>query len=131
MECFIFKEMNKAIRNKDEKKIKYYGAFASALGFIIHGGNSKEAGLSKHLMLYRGLKIPREEITRVYQKGKVVSLTGFTSSSKNRDTGLSFALGDPSEEDSDKEPVLFEIKIIGGKQCLFLNSKELSAYPDE
>ena len=52
MECFVFKEMNKAIRNKDEKKIKYYGAFASALGFIIHGGNSKEeAGLSKHLML--------------------------------------------------------------------------------
>ena len=39
MQSFIFSEMNKASRTKDEYKIKFYGAFASALGFIIHFGN--------------------------------------------------------------------------------------------
>ena len=32
MESFIFKEMNKASREKDHSKIPFYGAFAAALG---------------------------------------------------------------------------------------------------
>ena len=39
MESFVFSEMNRASRMKDESKIKFYGAFASALGFIVHCGN--------------------------------------------------------------------------------------------
>ena len=39
MESFVFSEMNKASRTKDRSKIKFYGAFASALGFIVHCGN--------------------------------------------------------------------------------------------
>ena len=39
MQSFVFSEMNKASRMKDESKIKFYGAFASALGFIVHCGN--------------------------------------------------------------------------------------------
>ena len=39
METFVYKEMNKTSRMKDESKIKFYGPFASALGFIIHCGN--------------------------------------------------------------------------------------------
>ena len=41
MESFIFSDMNLASRSKDTSKIKYFGAFASALGFIIHCGNSR------------------------------------------------------------------------------------------
>jgi len=41
MDSFIFKEMNKASRDKDDTKIKYYGAFASALGYIIHTAGSR------------------------------------------------------------------------------------------
>ena len=41
METFIYSEINKASREKDVDKIKFYGAFASALGFIIHCGNKK------------------------------------------------------------------------------------------
>ena len=40
MESFVFSEMNKSSRMKDTAKIKFYGAFASALGFIIHSGNT-------------------------------------------------------------------------------------------
>ena len=39
METFIFKEMNRASRDKDESKIKFYGALASALSFVVHCGN--------------------------------------------------------------------------------------------
>ena len=41
MQSFIFSEMNKTSRNKDTTKIKYYGAFASVLGYIIHCGNAR------------------------------------------------------------------------------------------
>ena len=41
MQSFIFSEVNKASRLKDISKIRFYGAFASALGYIIHCGNKK------------------------------------------------------------------------------------------
>jgi len=41
MNSFVFKEINKASRDKDTSKIKFYGAYASALGYIIHSAGSK------------------------------------------------------------------------------------------
>ena len=41
MGSFVFKEMNKASRSKERSKIKMYGPFASALGFIISCGNNQ------------------------------------------------------------------------------------------
>ena len=46
MESFLFKEMNKTTRDKDQEKIKFYGPFASALSFIIHYGNKSFSDLS-------------------------------------------------------------------------------------
>ena len=40
MESFIYEELNQASREKDESKIKYYGAFAAALSYIIYTANS-------------------------------------------------------------------------------------------
>ena len=45
MQSFIFSEVNRASRLKDVSKIKFYGAFASALGYIIHCGNKKKTEL--------------------------------------------------------------------------------------
>ena len=45
MECFIFSEMNRASRNKDIDKIKFYGPLASALSFAVHSGNKKMSEL--------------------------------------------------------------------------------------
>lgn len=39
METFIYREMNKASRDHDLSKIKFYGPLAAALGFIIQKGN--------------------------------------------------------------------------------------------
>ena len=61
--------MNKASRMKDVSKIKFYGAFASALGFVIHGGNFKNTNLEKEFTAFRGLTLPREELLLKYKKG--------------------------------------------------------------
>ena len=42
LETFIFSEMNKASRDKDESKIEFYAPLASAMGFIVHSGNIKQ-----------------------------------------------------------------------------------------
>ena len=41
MESFVYAELNKTCREKDESKISYYGAFAAALSYIIDNANSK------------------------------------------------------------------------------------------
>jgi len=41
MESFVFKEINKASRDKDLSKIEFYGPYASALGYVIHAANLK------------------------------------------------------------------------------------------
>lgn len=54
MQAFVYIEMNKTSRFKDRSKIKYYGAFASTLGFIIHCSNKKNTDFGKQFKLYRG-----------------------------------------------------------------------------
>lgn len=39
MESFIYAELNRASREKDVTKIKYYGAFAAALSYILYHAN--------------------------------------------------------------------------------------------
>ena len=59
MESFIYDELNRATREKDESKIKYYGAYAAALSFIIYYANKnrKANKLEGTTTLYRGLKM--------------------------------------------------------------------------
>ena len=61
MECFIYADLNNAIRNQDETKIQYYGAYAAALGYIIHSANPKRKTrtLKGYNMLYKGSKRTR------------------------------------------------------------------------
>lgn len=66
MQTFIFSEMNKASRNKDVKKIKYYGPLASALSFVIHCGNKNQTKLGKSFNAYRGLQASKEELEQRY-----------------------------------------------------------------
>jgi len=41
MESFLYIELNKVCREKDEKKIKYFGQIAAALGYIIEKANQR------------------------------------------------------------------------------------------
>ena len=64
METFIYSEMNRASRMKDQSKIKYYGAFAASLSYIIYFANYKrgDSKLEGSNTLYRGLKMKKEEV---------------------------------------------------------------------
>ena len=42
MESFIYSEMNRAIRKKDKTQIQHYGAFSSALSYILYSANKKK-----------------------------------------------------------------------------------------
>ena len=86
MESFIYEELNRASRKKDESKIQYYGAYAAALSFIIYFANKNKKNYDKlngTNQLYRGLKMSKEHVELSYKKGKTVHLTGYTSTSKH------------------------------------------------
>ena len=137
MESFIFSEMNKASRMKDESKIKFYGAFASALGFIIHCGNHKGANLDRDFKVYRGLQMTKEELELRFGIDTTINLQGFTSTSLSKERALGFALRTPkpnntSLEDSEVTvPILLEITFKGSHQFFSLNSSDYSSYPCE
>lgn len=108
METFIYEDLNRAARYKDLNQIPNFGAFAAALSFIICCANARrtdEFKLSENTTLYRGVKL-REEKLKEYKEGDFVNLTGYTSSSKNKEVALKFALYNVKEG---QVPVLFEI----------------------
>lgn len=132
MESFVFSEMNRASRMKDVSKIKFYGAFASALGYIVHCGNQRSSNLAKEFTVFRGLQLPSQDLQEKFKVGEKVNLQGFTSSTVSRQSGLGFALQDLTpEEDSATTPVLLEIKFSGRNQYFSLNSSDYSAFDKE
>ena len=42
MESFIYTDLNKVCREKDHSKIKFYGAYAASLSFIIYYANQNK-----------------------------------------------------------------------------------------
>ena len=41
MESFIYADMNRVTRDKDETKIRHYGAFAATLSYVVYYANEK------------------------------------------------------------------------------------------
>ena len=64
METFIYADLNRASREKDRSKIKFYGAYAAALSYIMYYANTKRTGgkLEGSNRLYRGLKMRKEQV---------------------------------------------------------------------
>ena len=94
MESFIYKDVNLACRNKDMNQIQYFGSYAAALSYIIYSANKKRKDkfkISGKTTLYRGLKLD-EETLYDFELNSLIHLTGYTSSSKDRETAEEFAL---------------------------------------
>lgn len=129
MESFIYEDLNRACREKDKTKIKYYGAFAAALSHIIYSANSNRAEykLQDKTTLYRGLKMNQYD-AEAYRAGMDTNLIGYTSTSKLLSQALAFAIHE--SEDDERMPVVFEI-LFKGSQGLFELTSGFSAYPDE
>ena len=64
MESFIYTDLNRVCREKDKSMIKFYGAFAAALSFIIHCANQNrvEEKLDHTTNLFRGIKMAPAEV---------------------------------------------------------------------
>ena len=63
MQSFIYEDLNKVCREKDKSKIRFYGAYAAALSYIIHTANSNrtENKLQISTTLFRGVKLTPQE----------------------------------------------------------------------
>lgn len=135
MQSFVFSQMNKASREKDPSYIQYYGPLASALGFIIHCGNLTKNDINdkrKITTVYRGLKVSQEELDEKYKLNGIINLSGFTSSTLDRDIACSFAFGNLKIKDECHPcSVLFEIEFTGHNQFISLYNEELSSFPNE
>ena len=88
MESFIYPELNKASREKDQSKIQFYGAFAAALSYIIYSANPNRVSqkLEGTTTLFRGLKLKPDELDH-YNEGFKIHLIGYTSTSKSFEVG--------------------------------------------
>ena len=100
MQTFLFSEINKASRMKDESKIKFYGPFASALGFIVHCGNKKKDKFNKPFTVYRGFQASKEDLHKQFTLDAPVNLLGFISTTLSLETALKFSTEgiNPSKE---------------------------------
>ena len=67
MESFIYEDLNRVCREKDTSKIKYYGAFAACLSFIIYSANKNRVNkfLFETTTLFRGVKLFQTEIDQL------------------------------------------------------------------
>ena len=127
MESFIYQDLNRACREKDTSQIQYFGAYAAALSYIIFGANqNRKDKLKNDNKLYRGLKLPQADIES-FNKGEIINLQGYTSTSKNFKVALAFSLEEPIEG---HVAVVYEINFHGSKG-LFEMSKGYSSFSEE
>ena len=99
MESFIYQDLNTATRDKDKSKIKFYGAFAAALSFILYScsKNRSDIEVLEKIKLYRGLKLSASEVED-YIVGSKIHLPGYTSTSKNIGVAINFAFNKLKDE---------------------------------
>jgi len=63
MESFIYREINKASREKDTTKITSFGPIAAALSFIVqHANQNRKDKIKGNFTLYRGARMTLEEL---------------------------------------------------------------------
>lgn len=93
-----------------------YGAFASAIGYILHCGNLKNTDLKKTFEVYRGLTVSSKELEERFVVGSLTNLKGFASTTLLRPRALGFAMnGQTLEESAERCATLLEIEFTGGK----------------
>ena len=64
MQSFVYEDLNRVCREKDRSMIKFYGAFAAVLSFIINCANKNrvEYKLEKSTTLFRGVRLTQDEV---------------------------------------------------------------------
>ena len=94
MESFVYEDLNRASREKDKSKIKFYAAYAAALSYVIYSANRnrRDQKLSGTTVLFRGIKLQSEAELETFKEGATKHLLGYTSTTKSFDVAKKFAL---------------------------------------
>jgi tetratricopeptide (TPR) repeat protein len=102
-EGFLYKLLNKALRTEDIQLLYTFRFFIIDLCTAIE--NQRKYFPNKNpLTLYRGTRIPKEELQKLKENiGQIISTNGFFSTSRNENVSINFA------RSNDFEGVLFEI----------------------
>ena len=108
-ECFIYKLLNKALRVEDIELLHIFRFFIIDLCAALER-ESLEWKNKATLTTFRGTQIPSDELERLKENnGKIISINGFLSTSRNIDVVLAFA--GESIPHAIFQAVLFEIEV--------------------
>ncbi|CAF3620755.1 unnamed protein product [Rotaria sp. Silwood1] len=133
-QSFIYKLINKALRIEDIDLLYAFRFFIADLSENLRCEHEKILlSEEKILTVYRGVKMAKEEFNKIKEnKGKLISLNGYVSTSRKKPLALHFAL--KSTKRIDVIPVLFHIecdlKTID-KNIVFADIVPFSDHPDE
>jgi tetratricopeptide (TPR) repeat protein len=108
-ECFLYKLLNKALRVEDIELLHTFRFFIIDLCAALER-ESLQWKNKATLTTFRGTQIPSDELEKLKEsKGKIISINGFLSTSRNIDVALAFA--GESLAHAVFQAVLFEIEV--------------------
>jgi len=129
---FLYKVVNKALLDDNIDLIYLFRFFIIDLynDLLTEKENWEESDVLK---LYRGTKIPISLIKDYLNStGKLISIKGFLSTSRDREVALIFAgQNDPSSNSSDERGILFEINADPRRAILLADITNRSFYQHE
>ena len=94
-------------------------------------GRSEE----RTILLYRGFRMNEERIFELFPQGQEIRLMGYTSTSRDVDVALRFALKDLERKEKEIYPVIMQIyfsaESAGMFEILNTDNKKRTAFDDE
>lgn len=134
----IYRYLNKASREKDQRYVETLGPFSDCLRTILHHAEKNRQNkipFGRAFKVYRGLGLKEEHIKeyRDMEGNKNgINLRGFTSTSQDKKVSLDFALKGASKDGVWKSVLIqLEVKNKKGYEGFQMNSPEYTAYPHE
>ncbi|CAM4951759.1 unnamed protein product [Rotaria socialis] len=132
-ETFLYKTVNKVLRTEDLEQLHTFRFFIADLSLNLSTEYEKLIRKGeKIIMLYRGLKMEKEELETLKQnEHSLISTNGFLSTSRSKEQALAFAQK-PTKR-TDTIAVLYEIEcnIEQTDSIIFADIAKFSDYPNE
>uniref|UniRef100_A0A7S3FTP5 NAD(+)--protein-arginine ADP-ribosyltransferase n=1 Tax=Strombidium rassoulzadegani TaxID=1082188 RepID=A0A7S3FTP5_9SPIT len=133
MESFLYREVNRASRERDVSKVETLGPYAWVLRKIVEVGQllrKKSKWEDSQLILFRGLGIFREQledIIKAKEQQSFIILEGFQSSSLKKSVAEVFALQQRNKVNG-RVPCVYLIEFFDSLFYFDMNSKVFSAF---
>ncbi|CAF3862702.1 unnamed protein product, partial [Rotaria sp. Silwood1] len=119
---FVYKLVNKALRTEDIEQLYIFRFYISDLCKQI-ATTEKKNNQSHSLILYRGVRMPLDEIKRWKEnEGKLISINGYLSTSLSKAVAMKFALR--RTETNMEESILIEIECDQSSAAFAIVEKE-------